>query len=177
MSVVVRTSGDPSTVPEALRGEIRALDRDVPIFEAKTMQNVVGVMFFAPRMGALLLSGFGLLALVLASIGLYGVVAFSVAQRTREVGIHMALGARPAQVLRTVVGEGMSMVAVGTVVGIVLAALAMQPLATFLYGVSPVDGMVFGAATALLLGVALLASVIPARRAAAVNPVDALRYR
>ena len=141
------------------------------------MQNVVGVMFFAPRMGALLLSGFGLLALVLASIGLYGVVAFSVAQRTREVGIHMALGARPAQVLRTVVGEGMSMVAVGTVVGIVLAALAMQPLATFLYGVSPVDGMVFGAATALLLGVALLASVIPARRAAAVNPVDALRYR
>jgi predicted permease len=176
VAVVVSTEGDPVAMPEVLRREAKALNPDVPLFEAKTMQQHLGFMLFAPRMAAFLLSGFGILALALATIGLYGVVAYSVARRTREVGIRVALGADRRTVVGMVVREGMTMAGGGVVIGLALSAVAMRPLAGLLHGVSPTDMVTFGGVAVLLSAVALLASYVPARRAARVDPVVALRY-
>ena len=124
----------------------------------------------------LLLSIFGALALILASVGLYGVIAFSVAQRTREIGVRMALGARPADVLRLVLNEGLALVAAGLVVGIGAALALTRLLAGMVYGVSLHDPLVFLAVNVLLVGISLMACYLPARRAMRVEPVVALRY-
>ncbi len=176
VSAVVATIGDPSAMPEVFRREVKALDSNVPLFEAKTMQQHLGIMLFAPRMAAFLLSGFGILAMVLSTIGLYGVLAYSVARRTREVGIRVALGADRGRVVGMVVREGMTMVIVGVAVGLALSAVAMRPLAGLLHGVSAVDPLTFAGVAVMLTVVALLASYIPARRAANVDPMVALRY-
>jgi putative ABC transport system permease protein len=176
VSAVVATIGDPSAMPEVFRREVKALDSNVPLFEAKTMQQHLGIMLFAPRMAAFLLSGFGILAMVLSTIGLYGVLAYSVARRTREVGIRVALGADGGRVIGMVVREGMTMVSVGVAVGLALSAAAMRPLAGLLHGVSAVDPLTFAGVAVMLMVVALLASYIPARRAANVDPMVALRY-
>ncbi|MEJ7617876.1 MAG: FtsX-like permease family protein [Pyrinomonadaceae bacterium] len=128
------------------------------------------------RMGALLLGAFGLLALLLAAIGLYGVMSFSVARRTREIGIRMALGARGADVLRLVLRESMTLVALGIALGLLASLAATRLLASFLYGVSTTDPATFGGIAAILAAVALAASLIPARRASRVDPLVALRY-
>ena len=175
-SIMARSSGDAIALVESIRREIRALDGSVPIFEAKTLEEHLGVALFAPTMGALLLSAFGVLAMLLAAIGLYGVVAQSVAQRTREVGIRVALGAREGQVVGMVLREGMGVVAVGVGVGLALSLFAMQPLAGMLHGVSATDPITFAGVAALLGAVALVASYVPARRAAKTDPMKALRY-
>lgn len=174
-SIVVRTRGEALEGLEATRAALRGLDPDVPLFEAKTMEEHLAFALFAPRMGAALLAAFGALAVLLASIGLYGVVAFSVSQRTREVGIRVALGAETGHVVRLVVREGMVLVAAGVGLGLALSLVAMRPLAGILIGVAPTDAATFGAVSAILAVVALVASYLPARRAAAVDPLIALR--
>lgn len=176
MSVVVRTSGDPAALLPLIRNEARALDPNLPIWEQKTMGEHLGLMLFAPRMGATLLSLFGALAALLASIGLYGVVAYTASQRTREVGIRVALGARPRDVVRLVVRQGMALVAVGAGLGVALALVMTRPLATFLYGVESFDPITVVSVVVLLGSVALVASFVPALRAARVDPMVALRY-
>jgi predicted permease len=173
---IIRTAGDPTRMPETVRQELVAVDPDIPLFEAKTMSDHLGLMLFAPRMGAALLSAFALLAMVLASLGLYGVVAYAVSRRTREVGIRVALGANQGQVVRMVVREGMTLVAVGLGSGLALAVVATRPMSNWLYGIGAGDPMTFGVVGALLASVAFLASYVPARRAAKVDPMVALRY-
>jgi predicted permease len=175
VAVVVATAADPAVVLAALQRELRDLAPDVPVFLATTMPQHLGVMLFLPRMGAALLSLFGVLAALLASVGLYGVIAFAVSQRSRELGIRMALGAPAARVVRIMVTEGMALAGVGCAVGLAVSLLATRAIRGSLYGVSPADPVAFGAVVLLLAAVTGLASYVPARRAARVDPVDALK--
>jgi len=143
--------------------------------DSKTMTEHLSVMLFPPRMAALLLGGFGILALVLASTGLYGVVAFSVARRVREVGIRMSLGADSGSVIKMVLKGAMGLVLTGAAIGLVLTAGLTQLISQFLYGVSAVDPVTFVGVPLVLASVALLAAFLPARRASRVDPVEALR--
>jgi len=174
--LIATTSGDPATLPEVFRRELHALDYRVPLFESKTMKEHLSIMLYLPRLTVLLFSSFGILAMVLASIGLYGLVAFSVSQRTREVGIRMALGAPAARVIKMVLKEGMVLVTVGVGVGLVFASLITRPMAGLLMGVSPFDPVTFVSVALLLLSVSALAAYIPARRIAKADPMTALRH-
>ncbi len=174
--VVAGSGGDEAELLRRVRAEMAVLDPHVPIFEQKTMSEHLDVMLFPARMGAALLSAFGVLGLVLASVGLYGVVAYSVAQRTREVGIRMAIGAGRGDVLKLVVREGMTLVAVGLVLGIVVAFFGSQALKSLLYGISASDPLTFAGVAIALVAVALVANLVPARRATRVDPIVALRY-
>jgi predicted permease len=176
MTLLVRTAGDPASVAAAVRSEVQAIDRHVPLTGVRPMAELIGNSLYAARMGAILLGVFAFIALALAAVGVYGVMAFSVARRTREIGIRMALGAERRDVLRLVLKEGMTLVAVGVVVGLTAAAAVTRLLASFLYGVSVTDAATFAAVPALLAGVALLACYVPARRATRVDPLVALRY-
>jgi predicted permease len=175
ISLVVRTAGDPAATLPLLRREGLLLDESLPIMELKTMKQHLGIMLFAPRVGGILLGVFGGLAILLATIGLYGVVSYAAAQRTREVGIRVALGARPGDVVRLVIGQGMVMVGVGAVIGLVLAFAGARPLGSFLYGIRPWDPSTFLGITLLLVGVAFVATMVPAMRAARLDPTVALR--
>jgi ABC-type antimicrobial peptide transport system permease subunit len=139
------------------------------------MRQQIAATLFPVRVAATLVGVFSGLALLLAAIGVYGVIAFSVSRRTREIGIRMAIGARPAAVLRLVVRQGLTLAAIGLVIGSGLAALATQALAGALYGVSAADPVAWGSAAGLLLGIAALANLIPARRAMRIDPTRALR--
>ncbi len=174
--LIATTSGDPAALPEVFRRELHALDYRVPLFESKTMKEHLSIMLYLPRMTVLLFASFGIVAMVLASIGLYGLVAFSVSQRTREVGIRIALGARASQVIKMVFKEGMVLVAVGVVVGLVFAGLITRPMASLLMGVSSTDPVTFASVALLLLAVSALAAYIPARRIAKADPMTALRH-
>ncbi len=175
-TLVARTSGDPAGLPELFRRELQALDRNVPVFDARTMSENLDIVFFLDRTAALYLSVFGMLAMVLASVGLYGTVAFSVTLRTREVGIRMALGADKGQVIRMVLGHGMRLVTVGIVIGLIISCLVMQVLSRLLMGVSPIDPIAFASVVLLLGTVTVLASYVPALRAAGMDPMVTLRY-
>lgn len=144
-------------------------------FEAKTMEEHLALMLFPPRMAAVLLAVFGGLALVLSAVGIYGVVSFAVAKRTRELGIRMSLGATARDVVAMAVGGGMRLVAVGGAFGVVLAGAVTWLLSGFLYGIGPTDLVTFAVIPLLLTGVALVAAFVPARRASTVDPVTALR--
>jgi len=173
--VVVRGRGTSAELLAAARETLKEVDPDMVVMEAKTMNEHLALMLFAPRMAALLLAVFGGLALTLAAIGIYGVVSHAVAKRTREVGIRMSLGASARDVVIMAVGGGMRLVAVGGLVGIVLAGGVTWLLKGFLYGVGPTDLVTFAVIPVLLTAVALLAAFVPARRASSVNPVRALR--
>ena len=175
MSLIVRTSNAPESLLPVLRREALSLDESLPIMELKTMRQHLGIMLFAPRMGGVLLGVFGGLAVLLATIGLYGVVSYAAAQRTREVGIRIALGARPVDVVRLVTGEGMTLVGVGALIGLVVGFAATQPLGNLLYGVNVSNPTTFVGVTLVLVGVAFLATLIPAVRAARLDPTAALR--
>ena len=168
--------GEEKALLTAVRSAIGDLDPNVPIFEIKTLSEHLSVVLFPARMGAALLAAFGLLGLILASLGLYGVVAASVARRTREIGIRMAIGAQKRDVLRLVVKEGMVLTGFGLAIGLGLALAGTQVLRGLLYGIAPTDPLTFLGVTLLLGTVALLANLIPARRAAEVDPLVALRY-
>ena len=176
MTLHVRTIGDPATLAASVRREVQALDQNLPVTSLQRLTEVLAGSLFAARMGAVLLAIFGSLALLLAAVGLYGVMSYAVSRRTREIGIRMALGAGGGNVLRLVLKEGMSLVAVGVAAGLLVAAAATRLLASFLYGMSPLDAITFVAIPVVLALVALLASYVPAHRAAKVDPMVALRY-
>jgi predicted permease len=171
---VVRTSANGSAMVPVLQRELRTLNPDLVLLDRGTERDLADVRLFPVRAGAWLIGAFGALALVVAAVGLYGVIGYSVSRRVREIGIRKALGARPGQLLGMVLGEGMVLVMVGGVIGVALAAAAARVLSSVLF-VGPFDGVSFAIAFGVLAAVALLANLVPARRAANVDPMVALR--
>ena len=159
-----------------VQSELRALDRDLPVYAAGTLADHLSEQLLVPKLAAIVLGAFGALAALLASLGVYGLMAGAVAQRTREFGIRVALGARDSDVMRLVLGQMSRLVAAGLAVGLALAIGAARFLSAFLYGISPWDAASFAAAIVLLASVALVAGYLPARRATRVDPIRALRY-
>jgi predicted permease len=175
MTLYVRTSVPPASLAGSLRREIQRLEPNLPVPNVQTMTETIGSSLYAARMGAWLLGVFGGLALLLAAIGIYGVLSFSTARRTREMGIRLALGAETRSVFLLVVRDGMLLVGAGIIVGLAGGLAGARSLASFLYGVPTSDVATFVAMTTILTAVALVACVIPARRAMRVNPIAALR--
>ena len=175
VNLVARTSSDPQTTLAAIRREVQSLEPTLPLYNVKTMQEHLSLPLFPARVAATVLGCFGLLALLLAAVGIYGVMSYSVAQRTREVGIRMALGAQRRAVLALIVRQGMSVALIGVGLGLALAFAATRLLADLLYGVSATDPLTFSIIALLLMMVALLACWVPARRATKVDPMIALR--
>ena len=176
MTLVVRTTGEPQSVANAVREQIRALDANLPIADVKTLRDQLNLSLFPSRVAAWTLGGFGVLALLLAAIGIYGVVSYSVAQRTREIGVRMALGAKRKDVLGLVLGGGFFVIALGLALGLLLAFAATRVIAGFLYGIGATDPLTFVSVPLVLGFVALVASYVPALRATTVDPLVALRY-
>ena len=174
--LVLRTKGDATAVAGAVRQAVWSVDKDQPVSHVRTMDQVFSAAISQERFQALLLGLFAALALVLACIGLYGVISYAVAQRTHEIGVRMALGARPRDVLRLVLRQGMSLTIVGLVLGIAIGSVATRFLSDLLYGVTARDPLTFVGVPILLLLVAFLACYIPARRATRIDPLVALRY-
>jgi len=175
-TLVIRTEGDPAPMMETFRRELLALEPDIVFVDRRTMEENLALTLFPVRVGAALLSVFGFLALGMAAVGLYGVIAYSVSRRTHEFGLRMALGAGTSDVLKLVVRQGMGLVAVGIVLGLAGAVGVTWVLSSILYGISALDPVAFGGTSLLLAGVAFLANYLPARRAARVAPMEALRY-
>ena len=175
LAVGVRTSGDPAAFGETLRREVRRLDPRVEVWLTAPMTAYIKPAFLVHQLASRLLQGLGMVALVLAALGVYGVMSYVVNQRTREFGVRLALGATARDLLGMILREGMFLAAVGTVAGLGLAFLTARGLTTVLYGVDPFDPMVFAGVPLLLAAVMLLACWLPARRATRVNPVEALR--
>src|SRR5712691_12212283 len=175
MILVARASADPAKLFHAVQAEVAALDPEMPVFDAKTLEDHIGVSLFLQRMAATLLSIFGLLALSLAALGLYGVMAYSVSQRTRELGIRVSVGAKQRDILKLILGQGLMLSVIGVIGGLMIALAVTRLSAHLLYGVSVADPMTFTVVAVMLLGVALLAAYFPARRATKVDPMIALR--
>ncbi len=176
MTLAVRTSVDPASVTSAIREQVFAIDKGLPLYNIATMDQLVSNSVAQPRLNLSLLVAFSLLALVLAAVGVYGVMAYAVTQRTQEFGIRMALGASPSNVLKQVFLEGGRLAALGLALGLIAALALTRLMASMLYGVKPTDPLSLGVAVALLAVVALAACYIPARRATRVDPLVALRY-
>jgi len=170
------TKGDPAKAISSARSTVQSLAPSVPLLNVRTVTQVLVQSLTAPRVGAELLGGFGLLALVLAAIGTYGVMSYSVNQRSQEIGIRMALGAQPGDVLRLILANGMGMVCAGVVVGLAASSLLARSMNALLYGIGAFDAPSFLITALLLIGVALAACYLPARRAMRVDPIVALRY-
>ncbi|HKP88254.1 MAG TPA: ABC transporter permease [Blastocatellia bacterium] len=173
---LVRTSGDPKSMIAAVRSEFQAVDKDQPVSNIRTMDEVLAQSVAPRRLNMLLLGIFAVLALVLAAVGLYGVMSYSVTQRTREIGIRMALGAGRGDVMKLVVGQGMILATAGVAIGLVASLVLTRFMASLLYGVGATDPVTFAVISVILIGVALGASYVPARRATKVDPMVALRY-
>lgn len=176
MTLHVRTSADLRTVLAAVRGEVRALDPNLPLFDVQPLTESMRFSLIPTRLAGLLLGVSGLLALLIAAVGIYALFAYTVSQRTREIGIRMALGAQTGDVLQLVVRQGMTLVLTGIGAGLVGALIMTRVLSSLLYGVGATDPPTFIGVSLLLVGVALLACYMPARRAAKVDPLVALRY-
>jgi putative ABC transport system permease protein len=176
MQFAVRTKENPASVAAGVREAIRSLDPDLPIAKVAPLTLLVGNSMTQPRFSMLLLAAFGVLAMILASIGVYGVISYSVGQRTREIGVRMALGAQRSNVLGLVLSQGARLAGLGIAIGLAAAFGVTRLMASFLFGVQPTDPLTFVAVPALLMCVALLACYIPARRATRVDPIIALRY-
>ena len=175
-ALVVRTKGDPAARLAAVRDQVQTLDKNMPIRNTGTIQEQIVQGLWASRMGAALLSIFGGLALILAVIGIYGVMSYSVAQRTQEIGIRMALGAQAGDVRRFVLWQGMVPALLGAGAGVLAAVALAQSIANLLYGIRPHDPLTVGVVSGLLIAVALVACYVPARSATRVDPLVALRY-
>jgi macrolide transport system ATP-binding/permease protein len=174
--LLVRTSAKPETLIGAIRAEFRNLDPNLPVTDVKTMTEHMSLSLFPARAFASLLSAFGLLALTLAAIGIFGVMSYAVSQRTREIGVRMALGAGAKDIFKLVIGRGLSLTLIGVVVGLALAVVGTRFLSSLLYNVSAVDPLAFVGVTLLLVAVAFLACYFPARRAMKTDPMVALRH-
>jgi predicted permease len=176
MTIVVRAAANPQQLATGIRGQVLAVDREQPVFNIKLLESIVADSVGGQRLTTTLLSIFGALALVLAAVGIYGVLSFNVAQRTHEIGIRMALGAQTGDILKMVLGHGIRLTLVGICLGLVAAFALTRLMSSLLYGVTATDPWTFAAASLLLALVALLATVIPAHRATKVDPMEALRY-
>lgn len=176
VTLLARVDGDPLAMLPAVRAELRALDPTLPIYGERTLEDQVARAVFGERLGAMLLGLFGAVALLLAAVGVYGLVAHAVEQRTHEIGVRMALGAERRDVVRLVVGQGMGLVVVGVGLGLAGAAALTRTVASLLFGISATDVVTFALVPLGLLATALLACLLPARRATRIDPMHALRY-
>ena len=176
MELAVRTSSDPLSLVAALRNQVHELDKDQSVADIRTLDQVVSASLAQPRLNTLLIASFAALALLLAGIGIYGVISYSVALRTREIGIRTALGAERGDVLKLVVKHGITLALTGAAIGVVGGLVLTRLMSSLLYGVQPSDPPTFLVVFLVLFSVALLASYIPARRATKVDPMVALRY-
>jgi ABC-type antimicrobial peptide transport system permease subunit len=173
--VVVRTTGDPAALGKPLSAAVTRVDRDLPLFDMRTMEQRLSGTLATSRFNTLLLSLLGAIGLLLAASGIYGVIAYFVSQRTQEIGVRIALGASTGNVVRMILGQALRPVAIGAAIGVVAALAASRVIASQLFGVSRTDPLTIAAVVATLIGVALVASAVPARRAAAVDPTRALQ--
>jgi putative ABC transport system permease protein len=176
MTLVLRTQGEPTAIANAARDVIRTLDPEQPVADVRTMESLIGTSVARARFNTLLLTIFAIVALLLASLGIYGVMAYSVVRRTHEIGVRMALGASGRDVLRLVVRKGMTLALAGVAIGVAASFALTRLMETLLFNVSATDPLTFAGIPLLLAFVALLACLIPARRAAKVDPMIALRY-
>jgi predicted permease len=176
-AVVVRTQVDPLSLGTSVRKIVWEIDKDQPVSDIRSMEEIVSRAVARQRFSTMLLGIFATLALVLAAVGIYGVMSYSIAQRTREIGIRMALGAQRSDVLKMVVGQGLKLVVIGVAIGLAAAFVLTRVMATLLFGVSATDPLTFVIISMVLLGVALVASYIPALRATRVDPMVALHYQ
>jgi putative ABC transport system permease protein len=172
----VRTAGDPLALVSAIEQRVRELDRHLPVYKIATMEQNLSDSLMRRRFSMLLLAVLAGLALCLAALGVYGVIAYSVSQRTCEIGIRMALGAPPASVHKLILGQAMRPVLAGLAAGLLASLVAMRALASLLYGVTATDPPTFLVVAGVLLAISALASALPARRAAHVDPMAALRH-
>jgi putative ABC transport system permease protein len=176
LALVVRTSSNPLNMAAPVEQTVHTIDKDLPVFAVRSMDQLMGSAIAQQRLTLVLLSGFALLALLLAAVGIYGVISYSVSQRTHEIGIRMALGAQPPDVLKLIVGQGMRLALIGVLIGLGTAFALTRLMTNLLYGVSATDPLTFVLIAVLLAVVALLACYLPARRATKVDPLVALRY-
>ncbi|HEX8651043.1 MAG TPA: ABC transporter permease [Pyrinomonadaceae bacterium] len=176
MTFVIRTQNDPQTLIAAVKNEVWAINRNLPFYSVATMDHLVSESLKEKRFSLLLLGSFAAIALVLAGVGIYGVVSFTTSQRTHEIGVRMALGARPGDIARMVIGEGLLFSLMGVAVGLLGALILTRFLKSLLFGVTVTDPMTFAVIPSLLVVVALIASYLPARKATKVDPTIALRY-
>jgi putative ABC transport system permease protein len=176
MSLVVRAHGDAAALAPALREAIRSVDKDQPIVRVATMESLLRATAAERRFALVLFEAFGLVALVLAAIGVYGVLSGSVTERTHEIGIRLALGAHKTDVMQLVLQQAVRLAIAGAALGLVAALLVSRLMAGLLYGIRPADPPTFAGVALLLTGVALLACYVPARRAMRIDPIIALRH-
>lgn len=176
MFVVARVAGEPLSLAGAVRAAVHTLDVEAPVYGMTTLEELSARSAASRRFSMLLVGGFALIALALATVGIYGVISYSVSQRTREMGIRLALGAQRRDVLCVVMGQGVRLTLIGVAIGLLVAGAVTRTLTGMLYGVGPTDPVTFGGISLLLAGVALIASYIPARRATRVDPIVTLRY-
>ena len=175
MGLVIRTVGDPAVFAATLRREVQALDKDQPVYNVRTMDDVVANSLGTRRVSMQLFAVFAGAALLLAAIGIYGVIAYTVVQRTREIGIRMALGAQKIDMLTMILRQSFAVIGIGLVAGILGALAVTRLMSSLLYGVSSSDLSIYAVVTIVLSGAGLVATYFPARRAMTVNPMVALR--
>jgi putative ABC transport system permease protein len=175
LSVVLRTSGDPRTLSASLISAVHEIDPNQPVVKIRTMEENLSASVAQPRFRTVLLAILAGLALLIAAVGIYGVIAFSVSQRTREIGTRMALGSTPAQIFQLVIGDGLRLTAIGIVIGLAAGIGFARVLSSFLFQIGLVEPLSMAVVVVLLAGVALIACYIPARRATRVDPTVALR--
>jgi putative ABC transport system permease protein len=173
--LVVRTANDPKAVEGELRSAIWSVDRDESVGTFETLNGVVDLTLAQPRFRTFLLGGFAAMAMLLSAAGLYGLLSFLISQRSREIGIRLALGASPTHILRLAIGKGLGLTAIGLLLGLSISFALTRFIATLVYGITTADPLTFVAGTCVLLLVSLIASFVPSRRAMKVNPVDVLR--
>ena len=176
MILAVRSAQDPRSLTSSIRREISAVDPDVPVAKVRTLEQVTADSIAPRRLSVVLIAVFAAVALVLASVGIYGVMSFLVVQRTHEIGVRMALGAQRGDVFKLVIGRAAKLVAIGSAIGLVLALASSRALGSLLYNVAALDVSTFALVTFALAFVALLASYIPARRATKADPMIALGH-
>jgi predicted permease len=176
MTLIARTTAQPENLGDAIRQEVARLDSELPVYGVKTMPVFLDRLLSGPKSIAAMAGLFGVIALLMAAVGLYGVMSYAVARRSRELGIRMALGAQSGDVLRLVLKDGLILVGLGVAIGLVASAAVSRLLSSFLYGISPTDAGTFAVVSLLLTTTALIACFIPARRATKVDPMVALRY-
>ena len=176
MTIVVRSASNPTSLVSAVTNAVRETDRDVPIVDVRTMDELVKSSLSQQRFSLLLLGAFAMLAVLLAAVGIYSVLSYSVRRRVQEIGIRLALGARLSDVLRMIVIEGMKPTLLGVTIGIVGALALARVMSSLVFGVKPTDPITFLAVATVLALVALSATIVPAYRAAKVDPMVALRY-
>jgi ABC-type antimicrobial peptide transport system permease subunit len=176
MYVVARTSSDPAALASAITHEIHALEPDAPVYDVSTMQNRLSQSLARQRFAMLMLGAFAVFAVILAAIGVYGVMSYLVTQGTRDIAIRIALGAQESNILRLVVRQGMTLATVGIAAGLTGALILSQVMSALLFGISARDAITFTTVPTILAAIALAACYIPARRALKVDPMTALRY-